>query len=156
MENHSKGNSGWVCLHRKILENPISNKSNYLCIWIHLLLMANHQETTFIWNNKKQILKKGQLLTGIKKLSEKTGVEKVAVQTTVEAFMEAVKDSLTKGENVYLRGFGSFIVKARAEKTGRNISENTTIKIPAHNVPAFKPSKEFVGMVKESKLELAK
>jgi DNA-binding protein HU-beta len=88
----------------------------------------------------------------VSEISEKTGIEKVAVQTTVEALMEVVKDSLTSGENVYLRGFGSFIVKERAEKTGRNISKNTTIIIPAHNVPAFKPAKEFVAKVKEGNL----
>ena len=66
------------------------------------------------------------------------------------SFMEEVKVSLEKGDNVYLRGFGSFIIKRRAEKTGRNISKNTTIKIPAHNVPAFKPAKVFVEGVKGS------
>ena len=64
--------------------------------------------------------------------------------------MKEVKDSLSKDENVYLRGFGSFIVKERAEKTGRNISKNTTIIIPAHNIPAFKPAKVFVEQVKKS------
>jgi len=81
-------------------------------------------------------------------IANKTGIEKVTVQHTVEAFMEAVKDSLVNGENVYLRGFGSFVVKKRAEKTGRNISKNTTIIIPAHNIPAFKPAKSFVTDVK--------
>ena len=83
-------------------------------------------------------------------ISEKIGVEKVDVQAVVEAFMKEVKDSLSKDQNVYLRGFGSFIVKERAEKTGRNISKNTTIIIPAHNIPAFKPAKVFVEQVKES------
>ena len=64
--------------------------------------------------------------------------------------MGEVKQSLESGENVYLRGFGSFIIKTRAEKTGRNISKNTTIKIPAHNIPAFKPAKVFVEGVKAS------
>ena len=81
-------------------------------------------------------------------ISNKTGIEKVAVQATVEAFMESIKKSLVDGENVYLRGFGSFIIKKRAEKTGRNISKNTTIIIPAHNIPAFKPAKTFVSEVK--------
>lgn len=81
-------------------------------------------------------------------IANKTGIEKVAVQATVEAFMEALKESLAKAENVYLRGFGSFIVKKRAEKTGRNISKNTTIIIPAHNIPSFKPAKVFVNEVK--------
>jgi DNA-binding protein HU-beta len=75
---------------------------------------------------------------------QRKGLEKGDVQATVEAFMEEVKTSLETGDNVYLRGFGSFIIKTRAEKTGRNISKNTTIKIPAHNIPAFKPAKVFV------------
>jgi DNA-binding protein HU-beta len=66
----------------------------------------------------------------------------------VEAFMETVKDSLVEGKNVYLRGFGSYVVKKRAEKTARNISKNTTIIIPAHNIPSFKPAKSFVSKVK--------
>ena len=86
----------------------------------------------------------------VARISEAKGVEKAEVQATVEAFMEEVKKALESGNNVYLRGFGSFIIKRRAEKTGRNISKNTTIKIPAHNIPAFKPSKVFVDVVKES------
>ncbi len=82
------------------------------------------------------------------KISEKTGLEKAEVLATVETFMNEVKTSLENDENVYLRGFGSFIIKKRAEKTGRNISKNTTIKIPAHNIPAFKPAKVFVNGVK--------
>lgn len=81
-------------------------------------------------------------------IANKTGVEKIAVQKTVEAFMDAIKSSMASGENVYLRGFGSFTIKKRAEKTGRNISKNTTIIIPAHNIPAFKPAKTFVSEVK--------
>lgn len=81
-------------------------------------------------------------------IAEKTGLEKNDVQRTVETFMESVKGTLAGGENVYLRGFGSFIVKKRAEKTGRNISKKTTIIIPAHNIPAFKPAKTFVEDVK--------
>ena len=84
----------------------------------------------------------------VAEIANKTGIEKVAGQATVEAFMEAVKDSMVKGENVYLRGFGSFTIKRRAEKTGRNISKNTTIIIPAHNIPSFKPAKSFVSQVK--------
>jgi len=83
-------------------------------------------------------------------IAEKTGIEKVAVQAAVEAFMKSIKGSMVKGENVYLRGFGSFIVKKRAEKTGRNISKNTTIIIPAHHVPAFKPAKSFTEKVKKT------
>ena len=86
----------------------------------------------------------------INDIAEKTGIEKVAVQATVEAFMKSVRNTMINGENVYLRGFGSFIVKKRAEKTGRNISKNTTIIIPAHNIPAFKPAKTFVEDVKSN------
>ena len=86
----------------------------------------------------------------VAKISDKLGMEKGDVQATVETFMEEVKTSLEGGENVYLRGFGSFIIKERAEKTGRNISKNTTIKIPAHNIPAFKPAKVFMEGVKEN------
>lgn len=87
----------------------------------------------------------------VNEISRSTGLEKSAVLATVEKFMEVVKDSMANGNNVYLRGFGSFIIKERKEKTARNISRNTTIKIPAHKVPAFKPSKVFLGDVKEMK-----
>ena len=73
-------------------------------------------------------------------ISKKTGIDKATVLTTVEAFMSSVKGSIENGENVYLRGFGSFILKKRAKKTARNISKNTTIIIPEHNIPAFKPA----------------
>jgi len=86
----------------------------------------------------------------VSEVSKSTGIEKITVQKTVEAFMESVKGSLAKNQNVYLRGFGSFIVKERAQKTARNISKNTTIIIPAHNIPAFKPAKTFVGKVKSN------
>ncbi|WP_369797066.1 MULTISPECIES: HU family DNA-binding protein [Capnocytophaga] len=85
----------------------------------------------------------------VSKISEKLGLDKTEVQQTVENFMQEVINSLEKGENVYLRGFGSFIIKTRAEKTGRNISKNTTLKIPAHNIPSFKPAKVFVEGVKK-------
>jgi len=81
-------------------------------------------------------------------ISKRTGVERQVVLTTVEAFMEEVKNSLEKGENVHLRGFGSFVVKRRAQKTGRILAQNTTIIIPAHDVPAFKPADTFVDKVK--------
>ena len=84
----------------------------------------------------------------VAKISEKLGLEKGDVQATVETFMNEDKNSVETGNNVYLRGFDSFSIKTRAEKTGRNISKNTTIKIPAHNIPAFKPAKVFVEGVK--------
>ena len=77
----------------------------------------------------------------INEIVSKTGIEKPSVSATVEALMETIKQSMVKGENVYLRGFGTFLLKRRAEKTGRNISKNTSVKIPAHIIPAFKPSK---------------
>ena len=89
----------------------------------------------------------------VNEISKRTGVDKTSVLTTVESFMDVVKDSLANDENVYLRGFGSFIVKKRAQKTARNISKNTTIIIPAHNIPAFKPSKTFVSQVKKVKID---
>ena len=86
----------------------------------------------------------------VNEISKKTGIDKTTVLTTVEAFMDSVKDSLTKNEeNVYLRGFGSFILKRIAKKTARNISKNTTIIIDEHNIPAFKPAKVFVEAVKK-------
>ena len=85
----------------------------------------------------------------VAEIASKTNIEKVAVQQTVEAFMDAIKKAMADGENVYLRGFGSFVVKKRAEKTARNISKNTTILIPAHSIPSFKPSKTFINKVKQ-------
>ena len=86
----------------------------------------------------------------VNEISKNTGIEKVTVQKTVEAFMDTIKGSLVKGKNVYLRGFGSFVVRKRAEKTARNISKNTTIIIPEHNIPSFKPAKSFTGKVKNT------
>ena len=85
----------------------------------------------------------------INEISKSIGVEKIVVQKTVEAFMEKVKSSMVEGNNVYLRGFGSFILKKRAEKTARNISKNTTIIIPEHFIPAFKPAKVFIEEISE-------
>ena len=84
----------------------------------------------------------------VNEISKSTGIDKANVLETIEKFMETVKESLSHGENVYLRGFGSFIVKKRAKKVARNISKNTTITIPAHNIPAFKPAKSFAAKVK--------
>ena len=85
----------------------------------------------------------------VNEVAKATGIEKVAVQTVVEAAMESIKASLIKGNPVYLRGFGSFIIKHRAQKAARNITRKTTMVIPAHNIPAFKPAKTFVNAVKE-------
>ena len=86
----------------------------------------------------------------IQEIAQKTGVDKGDVTTTIEAFFKVVKNSLTEGEAVYFRGFGSFIVKKRAKKVARIISKNQSITIPAHFVPAFKPSKTFIEKVKNS------
>lgn len=79
----------------------------------------------------------------VNEIARTTGIDRAAVLSVVEQFMTVVKDSLAHGENVYLRGFSSFIVKTRAEKTARNISKNTSLIIPAHNIPAFKPANYF-------------
>ena len=84
----------------------------------------------------------------VNEIAKPTGVEKIQVQAIVEACMDGVKEAMTNGQNVYLRGFGSFIIKKRAMKVARNISKNTTITIPEHNIPAFKPAKSFAGEVK--------
>jgi DNA-binding protein HU-beta len=86
----------------------------------------------------------------ITEISNKTGIEKVDVQEAVEAFFKVVKNAMVSGENVYVRGFGSFVVKKRAKKTARNISKNTAIIIPEHYVPSFKPAKVFIEKVRSS------
>ena len=83
----------------------------------------------------------------VSEIVNQTGIDKVVVQGIVESLMDTITKSMIKGENIYLRGFGSFVLKKRAEKLGRNITKNTTIKIPAHNIPAFKPCKEFMEEV---------
>lgn len=85
----------------------------------------------------------------VNEIAKNTGIEKMTVLKTIEAFMDSVKESLVDGNNVYLRGFGSFIIKKRAEKTARDISKNLTIIIPEHFVPSFKPAKTFVSEVKD-------
>lgn len=92
-------------------------------------------------------MRKADLIT---KISEKTGVPKVDVLVSLEAFFKEVKESLAHGENVYIRGFGSFITKKRAKKIGRNIKKNIAIEIPEHHIPAFKPAKIFHESVKNS------
>ncbi|HMI01844.1 MULTISPECIES: HU family DNA-binding protein [Pedobacter] len=91
----------------------------------------------------------------ISEISTKTGIEKVDVQETVEAFFKVIKNSMIGGENVYVRGFGSFVVKKRAQKTARNISKNTAIIIPEHFVPSFKPAKVFVDKVKNNSKKIS-
>ena len=86
----------------------------------------------------------------VSEVSKSTGIEKINVQRALEAFMESIKGAMANDQNVYLRGFGSFVVKQRAQKTARNISKNTTLIIPAHKVPTFKPAKVFISKVKEN------
>ncbi len=84
----------------------------------------------------------------IKEIVLKTGIDQEAVSQIVEAMMSSIKEAMAGGDEVFLRGFGSFIIKRRAEKIGRNISQNTSMIIPAHNIPAFKPAESFVKMIK--------
>ncbi len=98
-------------------------------------------------------MRKADLVTAI---SEKTGVPKVDVLVTLETFFKEVKTSLSEGENVYIRGFGSFVIKKRAKKIGRHIKKNVAIEIPEHYIPAFKPAKVFVDQVKSNVNSLPK
>ena len=86
----------------------------------------------------------------VSKISQKTGVEKLTTLAIIESMMQEIKDSISLEEPVFLRGFGTFKAKKRAEKTGRNIKKNTTIIIPAHYIPAFKPAKVFAEKVKNN------
>lgn len=114
----------------------LGRRSGIFTSLIHQFLVNLHSPTT----QNYQDMTKAEIVNEIAKT---TGIEKASVLAVVEGLMTSIKDSLAHGENVYLRGFGSFIVKQRAEKTARNISKNTTIIIPAHNIPAFKPAAEF-------------
>lgn len=86
----------------------------------------------------------------INEIAEKTGVDKADVNATVEAFLSVVKNNMAGGQNIYIRGFGSFINKKRKKKIARNISRNTAIVIDEHYIPAFKPAKIFVNKIKNS------
>jgi DNA-binding protein HU-beta len=87
----------------------------------------------------------------VSEIAKDTGIDKNSVLAVVESFTKVIKGTLAQGDNVYLRGFGSFVVKTRAQKTARNISKNTTIIIPEHNIPSFKPAKVFISEVAEKK-----
>ena len=86
----------------------------------------------------------------VKQIARETGVEATTVLAVVEGFMEQVRNAQIRKENVFLRGFGTFLIKHRKEKTARNISKNTTIVVPAHDIPAFKPSPDLCDAVKSS------
>jgi DNA-binding protein HU-beta len=120
-------------------------KQNYFPNSIKTNTFASPNKVLFRLKKKKLDMTKAEIITEI---SNKTGIEKVDVQEAIEAFFKVVKNSMVNGENVYVRGFGSFIVKKRAKKTARNISKNTAIIIPEHFVPSFKPAKVFVEKVK--------
>ena len=112
-------------------------------LWLLFLYLPTEK---IIFNHKhEKTMTKAEIVSNI---SNQIGIDKSDVQVVVEKFMGEIKDSLENGNNVYLRGFGSFIIKTRARKTGRNISKNTAVIIPEHNIPAFKPSKLFVNAVK--------
>ncbi|MGG9970494.1 HU family DNA-binding protein [Ferruginibacter sp. SUN002] len=89
----------------------------------------------------------------INQISDKTGIPKVDVLVSLETMFKEIKQSLINGENIYIRGFGSFITKKRAAKIGRNIKKNIAVEIPEHYIPAFKPAKEFVQEVKNKKFD---
>ncbi len=101
-------------------------------------------------NHKSLVMRKADLISEI---SEKTGIPKVDVMVTLETMFKEIKSSLISGENIYIRGFGSFITKKRAAKIGRNIKKNIAVEIPEHYIPAFKPAKEFVQEVKNKKMD---
>jgi DNA-binding protein HU-beta len=105
--------------------------------------------SNFLFNNNQTSVKvtKAEAIT---KISEKTGIERLIVSETLEAFFTTVKDTLAEGDAIYVRGFGSFVNKKRAAKKARNISKETTVLVPEHFIPSFKPAKEFVESVKTS------
>ena len=122
-----------------------------------LLLAIDNQELVLIFqifvvyflSNKLYTMRKADLIT---RISDKTGIPKVDVMVTLETMFKEIKESLIDGENIYVRGFGSFITKKRAAKIGRNIKKNIAVEIPEHYIPAFKPAKEFVQEVKNKRL----
>ena len=122
-----------------------------------LLLAIDNQELVLIFqifvvyflSNKLYTMRKADLIT---RISDKTGIPKVDVMVTLETMFKEIKESLIDGENIYVRGFGSFITKKRAAKIGRNIKKNIAVEISEHYIPAFKPAKEFVQEVKNKRL----
>jgi DNA-binding protein HU-beta len=131
------------CLLFRLQKNLKKNyKESELCLFLNniLSLFATLLKT-------KNDMTKADV---INEIAEKTGIEKIAVQETVESFFKVVKNAMNDGENVYFRGFGSFILKKRATKVARNISKNTQLTIPEHFIPKFKPAKVFVEKIKKS------
>jgi DNA-binding protein HU-beta len=125
----------------------ISNAYNFCSIFLALFDLFN----LFYYNStlpKSLQMRKSDL---INQISDKTGIPKVDVLVTLETMFKEVKESLSNGQNIYIRGFGSFITKKRAAKIGRNIKKNVAVEIPEHYIPAFKPAKEFVSEVKSKR-----
>jgi DNA-binding protein HU-beta len=115
---------------------------------ILLTIILFYHKLAFETHKKPATMRKADL---VNQISEKTGIPKVDVLVTLETMFKEVKDTLAAGENIYIRGFGSFITKKRAAKIGRNIKKNIAVHIPEHYIPAFKPAKEFVAEVKKLK-----
>ena len=113
----------------------------YKLLWINFFVIYLKSETY-----KINAMRKADL---VNQISDKTGIPKVDVLVTLETMFKEVKETLSKGENIYIRGFGSFITKKRAAKIGRNIKKNIAVHIPEHYIPSFKPAKEFVAEVKK-------
>jgi len=125
------------------VQSKTSNKILYFSFFTaHLFIFGKSKRITI----KQTHMRKSDLINNI---SDKTGIPKVDVLVTVETLLKEIKENLAKGENIYVRGFGSFITKKRAAKIGRNIKKNVAVNIPEHFIPAFKPSKEFVNEVKQ-------
>ena len=117
-------------------------------IWLKIILFY-HKLVLKIFRKKSLKPAKMRKADLVNQISEKTGIPKVDVLVTLETMFKEVKDTLSAGENIYIRGFGSFITKKRAAKIGRNIKKNIAVHIPEHYIPAFKPAKEFVAEVKK-------
>jgi len=120
------------------------------CKNLHLIAMENNK--SYIFDLTIYNLRTMTKQDVVNEVSKSTGIEKVTVSKTIEALMETVRATMAKNQNIYLRGFGTFVVKKRAKKTARNISKNTTVIIPEHFVPTFKPSKELIDKIKSKKV----
>lgn len=120
---------------------------NLATCYASLLFFWEENQSIIKYINKKKVTK----AEVISEIADKTGIDKADVQATIEAFFKVVKDSMAEGNNIYVRGFGSFVNKKRAKKVARNISKNTSIIIDEHFIPSFKPSKTFIQKIKNSK-----
>ncbi len=146
--------SGWICLHRKLLSNAISDKADYLAVWVHLLLMASHKPTYFIWNNKKQTLNPGQLLTGRKKLSRKTGVAESQVYKILEYLeleQQIEQQKTTKFTIITIVNWGTYQDKEqqKEQQSNNRINNNyITNRKNAKNVTTKDGKETLVGYMK--------